>query len=124
MTRTTTEEQNDWKRTAEMIDGEYGSYPSNFSSDDLLDLLADFEDLKRENEWRPIETAPRDGRWILLYHSFKDIGGHIFAGYYGEHWEDDPAGGVMLEGWFQTGALMKPTHWQPLPAPPKVEKEN
>lgn len=68
-------------------------------------------------EWQPIETAPKDGTWILIASlANMDIG----------HWDDHWIDGAWLR--FQTaeydndGAEIRgPTHWQPLPAPPGGE---
>lgn len=58
--------------------------------------------------WRPIETAPKDGSGILLYH--------------------EPTGMVMsanwsnrLRGWEACFAYRGEqwSHWMPLPEPPK-----
>ena len=58
--------------------------------------------------WQPIETAPKDGAWVLAYGrdiSITDYPAVIF-------WDD---------GWQSAGRNEKPfraTHWMPLPAPP------
>lgn len=60
------------------------------------------------NEWQPIETAPRDGRWFLCY---VPIDGHRqFLGLYSKQ-------GLLLNEYAQP-APFPPTHWVPLPAPP------
>lgn len=63
--------------------------------------------------WQPIETAPKDGRTILVY---REDAGVVTALYgYGED-ETEPC-------WFSTdGEDLTPdmsTHWMPLPEPPK-----
>lgn len=79
--------------------------------------------------WQPIETAPRDGQWLL-------VAGRIWAGeisgvvtndkaevaiarftngrsdFPGDDWWND-AGGDYYATW------CRPTHWQPLPAAPE-----
>lgn len=74
-----------------------------------IERLAAAIALMRGQSWQPIETAPKDGTSILATEidgepvvSYFDEGGwvyswHAYDGYH--HWN--------------------PTHWQPLPAPPK-----
>ena len=62
------------------------------------------------DNWQPIETAPRDGSWVL--------------GHSSENAHEDV---VYVMEWFERDGWLKvyhdcsahPTHWQPLPAPPK-----
>lgn len=64
-------------------------------------------------EWQSIETAPKDGTWVLFYTpACEELGylafqavGHIDRhGLFGSYqWEDD----------------LEPSHWMPLPDPPK-----
>lgn len=68
-------------------------------------------DLKRHKflacgcqEWQPIETAPRDGTWLLLW----DGGCRLIGHFYPPEGRWDNADGDEL----------KPTHWTPLPEPP------
>ena len=59
-------------------------------------------------EWRPIETAPKDGVFVLI-----TDGDVVQIGYYEDHlmaWRSDAA---------QCRLWSDPTHWQPLPAPPE-----
>lgn len=61
---------------------------------------------RQRDQWQPIETAPKDGNWIVLHspeHALPE-----FA-----YWDGDE---------FATGTCgLSPvfTHWQPLPAAPK-----
>ena len=75
---------------------------------------------KREvQEWQPIETVPKDGTEILLAHDGEGI---IWTDEWMAHWVDE---GGMLGCWRQSELWMRdliegPTHWMPLPNPPKV----
>ena len=69
------------------------------------------------SEWQPIETAPKDGTPIIL--GFPDM---ACEGY----WMCDPSRNHWGEtGWFASDSDVlfehpwKPTHWMPLPEPPK-----
>lgn len=55
--------------------------------------------------WLPIETAPKDGRLMLLVHG---SAGHIPF-----------IGKCIVEFWYDNGrGIREPTHWMPLPAAP------
>lgn len=58
-------------------------------------------------EWQPIETAPRDGKLIVVYTE-----GIVDIAFYGarEHWVT-----------FAFNRGKSPTHWIPLPEPPEEE---
>lgn len=62
-------------------------------------------------EWQPIETAPKDGTEIIVLMGAKDIRlGWYFA----------PSS--TTRGWLdQSSKKIRPTHWMPLPDPPKSE---
>lgn len=75
--------------------------------------------LAARSGWRPIETAPKDGTAILLYcddHVSAEFGSVI------GFWSEDDGG-----DWYASEAHSsplfwasdRPTHWQPLPEPPK-----
>lgn len=71
-------------------------------------------------EWQPIETAPKDGRDILAWCS----GYHVATWfdcwrYDSRHPEAEHDGGWVIGG----GYVIKPTAWQPLPAPPASERD-
>lgn len=73
-----------------------------------------------ESPWRSMESAPKDGKYLLIRHGdwVPDIAG----------WRDErPARpGVMAvpPGWFTVAGprsrILEPTHWMPLPAAPEV----
>lgn len=63
--------------------------------------------------WRPIETAPKDGTWIMLV-----VGNGVRFGCYGPkesrhgvNYGDDWGWGRSWDNRFDTA----PTHWMPLP---------
>jgi hypothetical protein len=53
--------------------------------------------------WQPIETAPKDGTWLLMADEAT-----IFLGCYRYN----------LKQWVMNGWCVAPTHWMPLPKPP------
>lgn len=57
------------------------------------------------SEWQPIETAPKEGALVLLW-----IEGGVEIGFWnGKTWDD----GNFYDD------IGTPTHWMPLPEPPK-----
>ncbi len=61
------------------------------------------------SEWRPIGSAHRDGRRLLLYR--KDYAESMAIGW----WSDD-FGGWEVAG--SPGQFVGPTHWMNCPEPP------
>lgn len=78
-----------------------------------------------EDGWQPIETAPTDGTEILI------CGGTIKAdSYEGDGWpfrgvaivtRDDDSWRGEHEETYDNWYRHEPTHWRPLPSPPKGE---
>jgi hypothetical protein len=81
-----------------------------------------------KGEWRPIATAPKDGRGLLLGHfnshgKWRTLRGQwCSADAIAETWEEDAP-----EGWYETSVesddlpncwWTEPTHWMPLPTAP------
>lgn len=65
-----------------------------------------------ENEWRNIDTAPRDGTQVWLW-SERQYSRPVWGWYSG-----------ALNSWMahvgdRTDIIKNPTHWMPLPEPPK-----
>lgn len=70
-------------------------------------------------EWRPIDSAPRDGTRFLIYES---------DGTYSVAWWDDKYIWVRPGAWIseyqRSDTLVRcPTHWMPLPPPPAAGQE-
>ena len=83
------------------------------------------------SEWQPIETAPKDGRTMLVgylnsHGNWRTMRGRWYSqDTIEEEWEDPDLAG---EGWYETVVesdeypncwWTTPTHWMPLPEPPK-----
>lgn len=72
------------------------------------------------SEWQPIETAPKDGKYVLVWPGrCTGIACDI------ARWEDDKYAKSPRPFWARIGFSTKtgdrvnsPTHWQPLPPPP------
>lgn len=60
----------------------------------------------RAGEWRPIETAPRDGTEVLAFARVDTEPLVRVAWLNHGRWDDG------------TGLSLRPTHWVPLPDPP------
>lgn len=75
--------------------------------------------LRDAERWQPIESAPRDGTYILLgYADSHSEEGRWMGDASRNHWGET--------GWFASDDDVlcehpsKPTHWRPLPAPPTL----
>ena len=67
-------------------------------------------------EWQPIETAPKDSTIVLLYGLCVDwASAGVTMGYFNEDygWRSQETDG------YNDPFLLQPTHWMPLPEPPK-----
>lgn len=80
-------------------------------------------------EWQPIETAPKDGREIIVYGVRRGDWGYTDdeSTWTGARWS---AGSYGFPGsWLESKARpnystgFTPTHWIPLPAPPTENRE-
>ena len=72
-------------------------------------------------EWKPIETAPRDGTEFLAFYPKTLYGPAAF--YIVSLGADDPTN-VMIEKRNIYNQSCHPTHWMPLPNPPKEKTDD
>jgi len=102
---------------------------------DVAKLKAEIERLRaRVAEWQPIETAPQDGRTLLLgyfnsHGKWRTMRGQwMSADFIADNWEEPENG---EPGWHETSVeadqcptcwFTTPTHWMPLPAAPAQTK--
>lgn len=87
-----------------------------------LEQLEAIADTLEAQQWQPMETAPKDGRYVLLSdgRTLCDVGIWMPKR---EAQVSALSGFVermaIPEGWFNgPRCRVKPTHWMPLPAPP------
>ena len=79
----------------------------------------------QSQKWQPIETAPKDGRDVLLY----DLRGRIHIGSFRTDVNDEDGASLWLANDYDDyscGLASTPisaTHWLPLPEPPTEDKE-
>ena len=82
-------------------------------------IRANFDEFKSgaratPSNWQPIETAPRDGTFVLT----ASLGWPVWLA----SWKSIRAGKREFVGWTRLerdGGDWQPTHWMPLPEPPK-----
>ncbi len=100
----------------------HGQSVSKRRLDDLANAQVEYEEAMSacdESPWRSMESAPKDGKYILIRHGdwVPDIAG----------WRDERSArpGVMAvpPGWFTVAGprsrILEPTHWMPMPAAPE-----
>ena len=74
------------------------------------------------NEWQPIETAPKDGTYFIGWNG--NLAFKTSRGKYYDKWPHQEGGPTFREEWnaYDSSSMWpwKPTHWMPLPEPPKA----
>ena len=97
--------------------------------EDYCKLETELAALKAENEWRDIETAPKDKTRIICYGKLYHPKG--WNGWHPEFDESHPEAygwdvrmAYFMDGNWQLGHAcgFAPTHWMPLPKPPAMAK--
>ena len=96
-------------------------YEINYGVDSVRDvLLRHIEHLQSKMEWQKIETAPKDGTWVLVV-----VSGYLpTVAYWSmnyKNWLTEIQNDVSDEMW--EGLLYveyHPTHWMPLLESPKL----
>lgn len=88
------------------------------------------------SEWQPIETAPKNTKVLAAYRNAMGKWRIVTACYHtqlpwsDDHWRDeDDEAEYAPEAWYEESDSSetiyqtsgRPTHWQPLPSPPKGE---
>lgn len=104
-----------------------------FSREQVAEALAaELERLERKPQWLPIESAPKDGRAMLLGYFNGHGNWRTMRGQWIEAFDDDDADEPdgANAGWYEVTVEAeddppncwptKPTHWMPLPAAPDI----
>lgn len=94
-----------------------GTFPGSLPEEkQVAEALAALERIKERTQWRPIAEAPKDGTPSLLFYPNSHPSWRNF------HFGDWSSGFFDGRSW-QTGnislATKNPTHFRPLPEPPK-----
>ena len=67
-------------------------------------------------DWKPIESAPRDGTPVLVWLKKTSLGSHVHAAML------RPKGKPSTIGHHFQFDVGEPTHWMPIPDPPEEER--
>jgi hypothetical protein len=105
----------EWDRFAETY---YGYVLPTAQLKDLVAAAFDSRGLRygpeKAAKWQPIETAPKDGTWVLVYSaSWKDAPPEVS--------QYDESFGWYMPGHEEPNEVL--THWLPLPAAPALRAE-
>lgn len=64
------------------------------------------------SEWQPIETAPKDGVFLILYDTYQEL--PVIACWGGDRWR---------ENYHKKIDESDISHWMPLPKPPNIRSK-
>ena len=64
-------------------------------------------------DWQPIETAPKDGTYVILMRLDNELACEVCGGSWNLFPKQGEEGLHGFNAW-----LDNPTHWMPLPSPP------
>ena len=66
--------------------------------------------------WKPIETAPKDKRLLVW------SGQEMYCAHWAQNWQTGDEAWIVA-AWGDEGdqALVRPSHWMPLPEPPNAK---
>jgi len=67
------------------------------------------------NEWQPIDTAPKDGTFWIYGRQCKNCEPEMVIGWYNKLWKKF----CYADGYGSSEIMKEPTYWMPLPKPPK-----
>jgi hypothetical protein len=103
----------------------------------LLSASPDAVKVEAPDGWQPIETAPRNGTWVLIsggdvseachaQDEYETRGGPAVAAFWQGDEIDDEAGWWSYAFWDMNwrSSFERPTHWRPLPASPDAVQTN
>lgn len=100
-----------------LIDGKH--HYADAADPKAAEFIAEACNAKAVGGWQPIETAPRDGTWIMLFAERAEPS--VSFGYYDDQPfmpdDDEPWGWAFIEA-DGMPSRVAPTHWMPLPAAP------
>lgn len=107
----------------EMLERVTRAIRTHFGTDMAAEIVARAAITAMPSQWQPIDTAPKDGRWIWLGNEYMMRVGRWASGTEYEHsgsvgggWRDF----ALTEGGGVRGDLpMTPTHWMSLPDAPR-----
>jgi hypothetical protein len=85
------------------------------AADKIADGLREALDYAK-SQWKPIDTAPRDGTAVLLWRAGAD---DPRVAWFGTDIEDGSTAWIIAAGEFFSVVFDAPTHWMALPEVPK-----
>ena len=101
------------KTTQELIDTIAEAQDHHEDESEMGQLLQELSDKLKEQQWRPIETAPKAEIIMVIIPFDEEHGGYHF--HVAAFWKSE---------WYVAGQIMKtpPTHWTQKPKQPKFKE--
>lgn len=104
----------------------WGSRQGAYSWESLPNITQDQPPHQPDSQWKPIESAPKDGAVIILWNGLTGFNSTVGAGYWTNEIKyredlcraDEPAGWRWSSDGRKNGMTLA-THWMPLPQAPK-----